>query len=155
MTSKSMRSFAGGIILATSICGAVYFSGPSEVKSTQTVVKVKQPSELEMKNMLLSKGYVIHTEEEWKKQQAASAKAKSSTKAASPNKVEYRTIITVSKGMTSIDVEKALKRAKIIDKKIKFSKEVEKRGLENDLRPGSYNVKSGMKMNELIKAIFK
>ena len=51
MTSKSMRSFAGGLIVAASICGAVYFSGPSEATSKQTVEK---PSEDEMKSLLTS-----------------------------------------------------------------------------------------------------
>ena len=30
MTAKSMRSFAEGLIVAASVCGAIYFFAPSE-----------------------------------------------------------------------------------------------------------------------------
>ena len=53
MTSKSMRSFAGGLIVAAGLCGAVYFFGPSEATGTQTVKKI---SEDEMKSRWLLKG---------------------------------------------------------------------------------------------------
>ena len=36
MKANSMRSFAGGLIVAAAVCGAVYFFGPSEATSTQT-----------------------------------------------------------------------------------------------------------------------
>ena len=57
--------------------------------------------------------------------------------------------------MTSIDVGRALQRAKVIKSGLEFSKEVEKRGLENNLRPGTYTVESGMTMEEIISFIFK
>ena len=47
MTAKSMRSFAGGLIVAASVCGAVYFFVLSEATSSQTVSK---PSVDEMKS---------------------------------------------------------------------------------------------------------
>ena len=58
--------------------------------------------------------------------------------------------------MTSIDVGKELRKALIIDiSGFEFSKEVEKRKLESDLRPGTYKVDSDMTMDEVIEAIFK
>lgn len=157
MTAKSIRSFAGGIIVAAGVCGAVYFFGSDETTNSQTV---EQPSVAEMKSLLTSKGYIIHTEEEWNKQLDTINKTKVDNskeviKEAPKDQIVYRSILTVSKGMTSIDVGKALQRAKIIKKGSEFSKEVEKRKLESDLRPGTYQVESGMTMDEIIKAIFK
>lgn len=152
MNSKSMRSFAGGLIIAAGVCGAVYFFGPSEATSTQTVKKISVD---EMKSVLTSKGYVIHTEKEWQNQldngKADQANPIKETRA----KVIYRTNLSVSSGMTSIDVGRALQRAKVIKSGLEFSKEVEKRGLENNLRPGTYTVESGMTMEEIISFIFK
>lgn len=154
MTAKTMRSFAGGLIVAASVCGAVYFSNPSEATTTTSQTEVK-PSETEMKSLLASKGYVIKTEEEWNKQLAAVKDTTVQTKEATKEKTIYRTVLSVSSGMTSIDVGKALQRARVIKNGFQFSKEVEKRGVENNLRPGTYVVESGMTVEEIISSIFK
>ncbi|MCJ8007452.1 endolytic transglycosylase MltG [Lederbergia wuyishanensis] len=171
MTHKSMRSFAGGIIVAASMCGAVYYFGPSEADSAKAVEK---PSIDEMKSTLISEGYVIHSKEEWQKQEAAIEAAKDSAKEKTEEqtkengeekteekseevkeKIIYRTMISVTPGMTSIDVGKALERANIIDSGMEFFKEVEKQGLSKNLRPGTYEVESEMTMKEIISIIFK
>ncbi|MBS4200540.1 endolytic transglycosylase MltG [Bacillus sp. FJAT-49732] len=159
MTSKSMRSFAIGLIVAASMCGAVYYFGPNEAESAQAVEK---PSLDEMKNMLSSEGYIIYSEDEWREQEAASKAVKDSAKEKDKEvtekvkeKIIYRTMISVTSGMTSIDVGEALERAHIIDSKMKFFKEVEKKGLSKNLRPGTYEVESGMTMQEIISIIFK
>ena len=150
MTSKSMRSFAGGLIVAASICGAVYFSGPSEATGKQTVEK---PSEAEMKSLLTSSGYVIQTEEEWREQLAAVEVVEERN--AGKETIIYQTMLSVSKGMTSIDVGKALERANIIESGMDFFNEVEKRGLSKGLRPGTYEIKSEMTLEEIISIIFR
>lgn len=70
-------------------------------------------------------------------------------------KVEYRTVLFVASGMTSIDVGNALVQSKIIPNAFEFSQEVERRGLANALKPGMYEVQSGMTMDEIIGTIFK
>jgi antirestriction protein len=156
MTAKSMRSFAGGLIVAASVCGAIYFFSPSEATSTKTVSK---PSVDEMKSELANQGYVIHTEEEWNEtlaaEKAASDDVKNETKKESKEKIVYRTIISVTSGMTSVDVGRELVRAKIINSGIYFYKEVEKRGLSNSLRPGAYEIDSDMTRDEIIKTIYQ
>lgn len=154
MTAKLMSSFAAGMIFAAGICGAVYFFGANEVTSIQTEEK---PSVKEMKNLLTSAGYVIHTEEEWKESLAAVEASKPKQDSAEKGKetVVYRTILTVSTGMTSIDVGNALVQAHIIDNAMTFFKEVEKRGLSNELRPGSFEVNSEMTIDEVMSTIFK
>ncbi len=64
-------------------------------------------------------------------------------------------MLTVSKGMTSIDVGKALERANIIESGMDFFNEVEKRGLSKGLRPGTYEIKSEMTLDEIISIIFR
>ncbi|MFJ8265056.1 hypothetical protein [Peribacillus asahii] len=154
MTSKSMRSFAGGLLVATGLCGIVYFFGSTEATSTQTT---EQLSKDEMKDLLSSEGYVVHTEKEWEEQLAEvkSSKDKAETETETKEKIVYRTVLKVSKGMTSIDVGKALQRARIIKSGQAFFDEVEKNGVENNLRPGTYVVQSDMTTEEIISVIFK
>ncbi len=155
MKAQLMRSFAGGLILSTSICGIVYLLGSNNVQSA------KIPSEDEMINSLTADGYIVQTEEEWKKQITANETPKEQIKEepteaeTAEEKVVYRTILSVSKGMTSIDIEKILKSTKSIGPEINFSKEVENRGLSNKLRPGTYEVDSGMTIDEIMAVIFK
>ncbi|WP_211201273.1 hypothetical protein [Bacillus sp. NTK074B] len=162
VTSNTLRSFAAGILISTSLIGAVYLFGPSEAKSTGKVesAKVEKLSEDDMVKNLTSKGYVIHTEEQWKKQLQAmndkqNDKATEKKEENTDGKVIYKTMLTVSTGMTSIDVGNALEKANIIKSGLDFYKEVENRGVENDLRPGTFEVESGMTTDEIISTIFK
>ncbi|MFH0067374.1 hypothetical protein [Peribacillus sp. NPDC056705] len=156
MTSKSMRSFAGGIVVAAGLCGAVYFFGPSEATGTS-----EKLSEDEMKESLVSEGYVIHSEKEWEDQIAEAKSIKDKVEAEKENvkepteKVIYRTVLRVSKGSTSIDVGKTLQKAKVIKNANDFSNEVEKKGKANGLRPGTYVVDSAMTTEKIISIIFK
>ncbi|MCJ7842203.1 endolytic transglycosylase MltG [Lederbergia sp. NSJ-179] len=156
MSAKSMRSFAMGLMIAACACGVVYYSTPNN----ETNAKVEEkPSVEDMKSMLTSEGYVIHTEEEWEEQLAAMKKAKENVpeepKEKPKEKIVYHAIITVTEGMTSIDVGEALQKAHIIDKKMDFVNEVEKRKLSGKLRPGTYEVNDQMKFDEVISVFFK
>jgi hypothetical protein len=163
MTPNSLRSFALGLLLAATVTGGFYFFGPSEAKSTvkaDQTVKTEKLTEDEMIEQLTSKGFVVQTEDEWNKQIAAvNEKKEEKTEKKSEKKNEegvvYRTILNVSMGMTSIDIGNALEEAKIIDDGMKFYKEVENRGLENELRPGTFQIESGMSMDEIISIIFE
>jgi hypothetical protein len=156
MTSKSMRSFAGGIVVAAGLCGAVYFFGPGEATGTS-----EKLSEDEMKESLASEGYVIHSEKEWEDQIAEAqsvkdkAEAEKETVKEPAEKIIYRTVLTVSKGSTSIDVGKNLQKAKVIKNANDFSDAVEKKGKANGLRPGTYVVDSAMTTEKIISIIFK
>jgi hypothetical protein len=165
MMTNTLRSFASGLLIATTTIGAVYLFGPSTAESTEKPaesVEKQVLSEDEMIEQLASTGFVIHTEEEWNKQLAAASASKETEekqgekeKQTEKEKVVYRAILSVSMGMTSIDVGNALEKAKIINDGMEFYKEVEKRGLENELRPGTFEFESGMSMEEIISTIFK
>lgn len=168
MTPNSLRSFAAGLLLAAILTGSVYFFGPSEADSSEKpaeAAKTEKLTEEQMIEQLTSNGFVVHTEEEWGKQLAAATAEKTEDQeeekkeekadSQAEEKVVYRTILTVSSGMTSIDIGNALENGHIIENGIDFYKEVEKRGLENELRPGSFEVESGMTMDQIISIIFK
>lgn len=150
MKAKFLISFATGLLVATGISGAVYFLEPTEVSSKQTPEKLTSE---EMKESLTSEGYIILTEDEL-------LAIKNDTLVETPEEtgketIVYRTYLNVASGMTSIDVGKALEQAKIIDKAMTFFNEVEKRGLSNALRPGTYELDSQMTLDEVMKIIFK
>jgi hypothetical protein len=163
MTPNSLRSFALGLLLAATVTGGFYFFGPTEAESTEKseeTAKSEKLTEEQMIEKLTANGLVVHTEEEWNKQTAAANEKKEETSETNSEKksaddVVYRTILNVSMGMTSIDIGNALEEAKIIDDGMKFYKEVENRGLENELRPGTFQIESGMSMDEIISIIFE
>ncbi|USK55956.1 endolytic transglycosylase MltG [Cytobacillus solani] len=153
MKAEKMRSFAAGLMIAAGLCGAVYYLGSDETTTaTENKTVTSKMSEDEMISLLASKGFVVHTEEEWNKQLAAEKEAE---KKPNEEKVVYRTVLTVTLGMTSIDVGKALEKAHIIKSAKEFFNEVEKRGVSTKLRPGSYDLESGMTEDQIIKTIFK
>lgn len=183
MTANQMRSFAIGLLVAASVCAVVYFSTPGQASVAEKVEPItievpREPEESEMKSMLADKGYVILTESEleaqldevetkWteqlkeiekqqEKEQEEKAKEKEKEKKDDKeSEVVYRTMLSVVSGMTSIDVGDALVRANIIESSREFSDEVEKKGLAQNLRPGTYEIDSSMSMSEVISIIFK
>ncbi|MED1605432.1 hypothetical protein P4U90_08805 [Cytobacillus kochii] len=181
MSEKTMRSFAGGLIVAAVILGITYFLSPAESKQTEAAEpkateEVDQPAEAtkeelsteEMEEALQSQGFIIHSEEEWnninkdmkdiasvKEENEKLKKQLNDAKENENEKAVYRTMLTVTSGMTSIDVGNALESAKIIKNGKDFFDAVEEKGLENDLRPGTFEVNSDMSMNELVNKVFK
>lgn len=165
MKINSMAGFAAGIFLATVICSAAYFTVGTEASKSpvQTTEKKKEeskiikPSNEEMKAELESSGFIVQTTEEYDKSMEEAKKAAQQEEKADKDKdkeVVNTVIINVTKGMTSIDVGKMLEKAKLVDDGFKFSKDVEKKGVENRLRPGLYKVDSEMTHDEMIAAIF-
>lgn len=166
MRINLLTSFAAGIFLSAGICGAVYISGNNgtskksvKTNETQTSIKV-QPSVNEMKIKLASSGYIVQTKAEYNKKLKDAAKSSQKTSNSSNKygqKIVYRTFINVSNGMTSIDVGKMLINSKIITNKsaFQFSQDIQARKLENNLRPGTFEVDSSMSYDQIIATIFK
>lgn len=170
MKPNVITSFAAGLLISGAVCGAAYLS--EQTSSDEKVDKVDETekvtaevSEEEMKNSLADSGYIILTNEEWERQLAMTEENKVETSEeqeevkepqAEPKEViVYRTIVNVASGMTSIDVGNALAKGKIIDSGKTFFNEVEKRGLANKLKPGTFELESNMTMDEVISIIFK
>ncbi|MBT2696436.1 aminodeoxychorismate lyase [Bacillus sp. ISL-40] len=162
MKFNVVSSFAAGILLASTICGAVYFTedpavtkaAPKPTKSEQKTVV--QPTEAEMKDTLLTAGYIVQPKADYDKTIEATKKAASAASANNNSKkIVYRAVISVTQGMTSIDVGRMLEKAKIVPDDFKFSRDVEKKGVEKNLRPGTFTVDTEMSYDQVIATIFK
>ncbi|WP_456275117.1 hypothetical protein [Bacillus sp. AK128] len=166
MSTNQKNSFAAGLLVATIVCGIAYFIEPSQAA---TISEVQELTEAEMKESLTSAGYIIHTKEEWNKQLAAleevvvenetTSETEETTETIESEEeqeqVVYRTILNIASGMTSIDVGRVLVETNITDSAMSFVQEVEKRGLANDLRPGTYEINSNMTVDDVIALVFK
>lgn len=170
MNPKMIISFAAGLIVSTGVCGAVYYAEPNTEKSVvESTIGV---TEDEMKKQLTTKGYVVLSDEEWqqitgpkevegeestKEESGETEQKENSTKEDTKKKTPEvtKTTVTVADGMTSIDVGKALQQAGYIENAFNFTKIVEDRGLANKLRPGTYEVNSGMSIDQLLATFFK
>ncbi|MDM5326381.1 aminodeoxychorismate lyase [Neobacillus sp. CF12] len=155
MRINLLSSFAAGILISTTICGVVYFSDTTtttQKASAKSSEKV-QLTATQMKDKLESEGYVVQTKEELEKTlQAAKG---TETKAAEPKeKAVTQVVVNVADGMTSIDVANVLLQAKLIPDAFKFTQDIEARGLQNALRPGSFTVTSDMSYDQIIATIF-
>ncbi len=165
MRINLLSSFAAGILISTCITGAVYFTDKSN--GSKAAVKtngnsVNQLSEKEMKTKLAAKGYVVQTKAEYDKSlndaKTAAAAPKDTQPAANTQAQPTVTqvIVNVSDGMTSYNVGQALLDAHLIQNDaFSFSKDIEARGLQNKLRPGSYTVDSSMSYDQIVSTIFK
>ncbi|MEH7380395.1 hypothetical protein V7138_07935 [Bacillus sp. JJ1533] len=171
MSAKTLTSFASGLLLAAVVCALVYFFGPQQAATTKAEEK---PTVEELKSLLTAEGYVILTSEEWDKtiaeanktveepQEQPKEQAKDEPKKEVTPKEEpaepavKKTVITVSEGMTSYEVGKALISAKIINGNAwDFANQVEKKGVAKYLKLGTFEITSDMTTDEIISTIFK
>ncbi|KAA0549997.1 endolytic transglycosylase MltG [Bacillus sp. BGMRC 2118] len=177
MDTKQMRSFAAGLVVASSFIGAIYFLSDTNLRAEQ---KVDELSVEDMKSMLAEEGYLIYTDEEMQTQLASnqveektespedtemestetSAPVTEPTEATEPEpepepEAVTQTVLNVTEGMTSFDVGKVLVDLKITDTAMGFVLEVDKRGVANKLRLGTYTLTSDMTVDQVIATVFK
>jgi hypothetical protein len=155
MRINLLGSFAAGILIATTICGVAYFTDDTPTQKASAKSSEKgQLSAAQMKEELESAGYVVQTKDELEKTLQA-AKGIETKPAESEEKPVTQVVVNVADGMTSIDVANVLVQASLIPDAFTFTQDIEARGLQNALRPGSYTVNSGMSYDEIIGTIFK
>lgn len=161
MRINLLSSFAGGILISTLICGAIYFVDKSDGKAPATTAKSSTTvkiSENEMKKELETKGYVVQSKTEYDKNlkdAKAAVEKKNPSENNEPAKTVTKVIVNVSEGMTSIDVGKALVQGNLVQDAFAFSQDIEQKGIENRLRPGVYVVDSEMTYDQVVAAIYK
>ena len=121
-----------------------------------------------MKETLEEEGYIVLTTDEYaantqketkpaqsaEKDTSKETNKETQTETPATEPAVTKTVITVRMGMTGIDIRDALVSAKIITDGQAFTDALERSGRASDLQPGSYEVNSGMNVNELINAIF-
>lgn len=162
MTPKTMRSFAGGLILASVALGITYFASDQAPVSSEEV----EWTEEDMQESLQSAGYRVETEDKWDELEQELAEARSLIENEEDlaeddgdneenQEVVYQTIIQVSAGMTSIDVGEMLEATGIVDSAYAFFEEVDNRGLSNSLRPQTTGtLSSDMSLGEVVDEFF-
>lgn len=163
MRINLLSSFAAGILIATSICGVVYFNTNSE--GTKPAAQI---SENDMKAMLETKGYVVETKAAYnKKLEAAKSVVPNQTapKQTAPKqtvsvinkngKTVTQVVFSISPGMTSFDVGQSLAKASMVKSALAFSRSIHQKGLEKNLRPGTFVVDSSMTYDQIVSTIFK
>lgn len=135
MRINLLSSFAAGIFLTSSICGAVYLFEKNEVSTPTVKTNETQTNEIQTNlNGQLSKNEMENN--------SASAGV-------------TKVVFNVTQGMTSIDVGNMLEQSNMVPDAFTFSKDVEKKGLENNLHPGIFVVDSEMTYDQVISTIFK
>ncbi|WP_066304615.1 aminodeoxychorismate lyase [Bacillus sp. FJAT-29814] len=162
MRINLLSSFAAGLLLATTISGAVYFTEKSDApKAAASKSKATEPakaSAADPKQELEAKGFVVLTKDEYDANlKNAEEAGKTQEPPANPEAANTVTkiVINVSEGMNNIDVGRILVQAGFIENAFNFSKDIEARGLQNKLRPGSYSVDSGMSYDQMIAIIYR
>ncbi|MED4127925.1 MULTISPECIES: hypothetical protein [Shouchella] len=155
MTRKTIRSFAGGLLIASGVLGITYFIG-----NDQEAVSSSDFTEEEMVAHLQENGYAVETQATWDELEAQLAEAQNTDAEEEPSdnnegEIAYRTILHVVPGMTSIDVGEMLEEAGIVDSAYDFYEEVDNRGLSNDLRPQvTGELTSEMSLSEVVDEFF-
>lgn len=161
INAKMLLSFSVGLLTASIVLGIVYLADSDDKpKAAMT--------EEEMKDKLTEAGYLVYTEEEWNEivgtpdENEEKAPSEETEAVEEPpekpeeNKEEVRKLtITVTKGMTSIDIGKILEREKFIENAYDFTKAVEQKGVANRLQLGTFEVNSSMTTDEIIATLFK
>ena len=157
MRINLLSSFAAGILISTTICGIVYFSVDSDTQKVSAKSSEKvQLTSAQMKENLEADGFVVQTKDELEKTlQAAKSSETTPVESEEKEKPVTQVVVNVANGMTSVDVANVLIQAQLIpDDAFAFTMDIESRGLQNALRPGSFVVDSGMSYDQIIGTIF-
>jgi hypothetical protein len=164
MRINLLSSFTAGILLTTTICGAVYFADKDDVPivsaktSERTTAVEVQLSEKEMVEKLVAKGYSVLPKADYEKNLAAAKASGTKEKPPedkTPETTKTQVVLNIGNGMTSGDVGYMLRDAGMIEDAYAFSTDIEKRGLQNKLRQGVFNIDSEMSIDQVISIIFK
>jgi len=136
INAKILLGFSVGLLTASIVLGFVYLAdSDNKPKAAMT--------EEEMKDKLREAGYLVYTEEEWNEivgapnENEGEAPSEETEVEEEPEekKEEVRKLtITVTKGMTSIDIGKILERENFIENAYDFTNRVEEKGVANRLQ---------------------
>jgi len=179
MANNSLRSFASGMIIATSIFTAVYYFQPSK-EEDQKIVEPHTITEEEVQNYLKEKGYIsipkqtydqlvakaesskpINKENNGNQVPETQQQATQSTKPTQPDPEKKEQpqqkiyTLTVKSGMDSIQIAKILENNDIVDNGDSFEQFLTKRDWTRSIQVGTYNLNSTMSYEEIGRIITK
>ncbi|MFC0296969.1 endolytic transglycosylase MltG [Geobacillus jurassicus] len=137
MNKRSIRSFAFGLLLSTSLIGASYYASPPAA-----------PTEAEVKAFLKQHGLVAVAKEEYDKLRSAQPNVDPKAPAKQTSEPSVQTVyvyrLVIKKGDTPETFARELEEAGIIPSARAFNDYLEQHGLTRSIRPGAYNVRSDM-----------
>ncbi|MEY8750541.1 hypothetical protein [Alkalicoccobacillus gibsonii] len=169
--ANSLRSFSIGLIVASVACGAVYFTNTSNETDAEVQAETLLTDD-EMIEQLEEQGYLVRNSEEWEDEVntvidttrleveaefAAQEEEESEEEPEEEQEEEQETeevfLLIIRNGMTSFQVADELIRGNIIDNKQEFVAQAEQQNLAGFLKPGAYEITSGMSTAEIFALI--
>ncbi|OQP05803.1 aminodeoxychorismate lyase [Geobacillus sp. 46C-IIa] len=133
MRKRTMRSFAFGLLVSTSLIGAAYYTSPPAA-----------PTEADVEAFLEQHGLVAVAKDEYDKLVSNQPKAPAEQPPKQSVQIVYVYRLVIEKGDTPEAFAKELEAARIIDSARSFNDYLQKHGLTRSIRPGAYNVRSDM-----------
>ncbi|MCM2677809.1 endolytic transglycosylase MltG [Alkalicoccobacillus plakortidis] len=178
--ANSLRSFSVGLIVASVACGVVYYTSSNDQLTDQAEAEAPLTDD-EMILQLEDNGYLVRNSEEWEaevntvidttRQEVEAEFAEVEEEEATEdepeeeeneeeqeeqeaeNESEEVFLLIIRNGMTSFDVADELIRGNIIDNKREFVVQAEQQNLAGFLKPGAYEITSGMTTADIFALI--
>ncbi|MDQ0205585.1 hypothetical protein [Alkalicoccobacillus murimartini] len=175
--ANSLRSFSIGLLVATVSCGVVYYVGGSD----QLADGVQAEEDITNDEMILqleNEGYLVRNSVEWEDElntvidttrqeveaeyaelEEADEEEEGQEEEEEPAEEEEAQeeesvfLLIIRNGMTSFDVADELIRGNIIDNKQEFVVQAEQQNLAGFLKPGAYEITSGMSTADIFALI--
>lgn len=173
MANNSLKSFASGMIIATSIFTAVYYFQPFN-KREQKIVENDTLTNEEVQAYLNSNGYISIPEQTYDELVAKSKEFEAiknqTQKASEPKPPEQKETVpippspevekkiftlTVKSGMDSIQIANLLENAGIVDSGREFEQFLTKKDWTRSIQVGTYQLNSSMSYEEIGTIITK
>ncbi|MBM0064357.1 hypothetical protein [Alkalicoccobacillus gibsonii] len=173
--ANSLRSFSIGLIVASVACGSVYFTNTSNETDAEVQAETLLTDD-EMIEQLEEQGYLVRNSEEWEDevntvidttrleveaefaaQEEEESEEEPEEEQEEEQEQEQETeevfLLIIRNGMTSFQVADELIRGNIIDNKQEFVAQAEQQNLAGFLKPGAYEITSGMSTAEIFALI--
>lgn len=165
MANNSLRSFASGMIIATSILTAVYYIQPFN-KEEQKIVENHTITDEEVQQYLNNNGDISISEETYneliaksKEYEVIKSQKELAQKPTEPKLPEQKETVqepvkktytlTVKSGMDSIQIANSLEKSGIVDNGKKFEQFLTKKDWTRSIQVGTYELTSSMSYEEI------
>lgn len=167
-----------GLLVATVACGGVYFANSSDETTTEQAQAENIVTTEDMIQQLETDGYLVRNTEEWETEintvidttrQEVEAEFAANTEeegneeeenqeeqeeeSTESEESEETFLLIIRNGMTSFAVADELIRGNIIEDKQAFVQEAEAQNLAGFIKPGAYEVTSGMTTAQIFEMI--
>lgn len=141
---KEVRAFALGMLLSTSIIGAVYYNEPQKLTEAQVDAYLKKKNEIAM------------SEAQYRALKEKASQTNKPVNTMRPNPATIRIYyLVIQKGDVPAKFAKELEAAKIIADAKALTNYLETHNLTRAIRPGTYEIRSDMKYEEIAAILTK